>query len=227
MGKRFRVASVVLLVALAVGLMATPAQTAPWYPQSSGEPLTEPVVVRFYFSDQDQLNQVAGELDIWEAHPDEKYAVALVTPAEYQWLESLGYRVEIDSEKTELLGIEAPLDARFHYYDSYYANPNGLYVVNFLQSMAAVYPDLTELIDAGDAWLGAVGGEYLRNMWVLRITNEDSAYGPIEEKPVFFLLANIHAREVATPELAIRYMAGEPQCRLRPGDAESRWALGQ
>ncbi len=205
MGKRFRVASVFLLVALALGLVASPAQTAPWIPQSAVEPLAEPVVVRFYFSDQDQLNLVAGELDIWEVHLDDGYAVALLTPAEYQWLESLGYELAIDSEKTERLGIQAPLDPRFYYFDSYYANPNGLYITNFLQSVAMVHPDLTELIDIGNAWIGEDGG-YNRDIWVLRITNEDPEYGPIEEKPAFFLFATIHAREVAIPELAIRYI---------------------
>jgi len=43
-------------------------------------------------------------------------------------------------------------------------------------------------------------------MWALRITNEDPVYGAIEDKPAFFLFASIHAREVATPELAIRYI---------------------
>ena len=43
-------------------------------------------------------------------------------------------------------------------------------------------------------------------MLALRITNEDPAYGAIEDKPVFFMMAEIHAREVSTPELAIRYI---------------------
>lgn len=206
MAKRFRVASMVLLVALAVGLAATPAQTAPWSPRSSsGEPLSDEVVLRVYYRDQEQLNQVAGELDVWAVHRDAGYAIAKVTPSEYQWLESTGYHVEVDLERTELLGIQAPLDARFYYFDSYYTNPNGLYIKNFLQGVEAVHPDLTELIDIGNAWIGENGG-YNRDMWVLRITNEDPTYGPVEDKPAFFLFGTIHAREVAIPELAIRYI---------------------
>jgi hypothetical protein len=41
---------------------------------------------------------------------------------------------------------------------------------------------------------------------VLRVTNEDPAFGDILDKPAFFLSAAMHAREVATPELAIRYL---------------------
>ncbi len=205
MRTRSRVVFVLLLVVLGVGLLSTPAQTAPWHSKESVEPMTEPVVVRLYYGDQDHLNQVAGDLDIWEVHREEKYAIAMVVPAEYQWLESLGYRIEIDAEKTELLGVQAILDPRFHYFDSYFTNPNGLYVANLLQSVQMVHPELTELIDIGNAWIGDDGG-YNRDIWVLRITSEDPAYGPIEDKPVFFLFATIHAREVANAELVIRYI---------------------
>ena len=166
---------------------------------------TEPVVVRLYFQDQAHLNAVAGELDIWEVHPQDHYAVVALQPAEYQWLRGLGYRLETDAEKTTLLGIEAPLDPRFYYFDDYYSNANNLYIVNFLQDTTTAYPGLTELYDVGDAWEASHGG-HPRDMWVLRITNEDPAYGPIEDKPVFYLFATIHAREVAVPELAIRYI---------------------
>jgi carboxypeptidase T len=178
----------------------------PWSLASTPSGLTEPVVVRLYVRDREHLDAVAGSLDIWEAHPEERYVVAAVKPAEYQWLESLGYRMEIDAERTELLGIRAPLDPRFHYFDDNYFNPNDLYLVDFLQNTNASYPDLTELIDIGDAWEGSVGGGYNRDIWVLRITNEDPAYGPIEDKPAFFLFGTIHAREVAIPELVIRYI---------------------
>jgi len=165
----------------------------------------EPVVVRLYVRDRDHLNAVAGELDIWEAHPKALYVVAAVTPAQYRWLESLGYRLEIDAEKTALLDIQATLDPRYHYFDDYYPNANGLYVVNFLQDINAAFSDLTELIDVGGAWEASHGG-HDRDIWVLRVTNEDPAYGSIKDKPAFFLFATIHAREVAVPELTIRYI---------------------
>ena len=164
------------------------------------------VVVRLYVRDRDHLNAVAGELDLWEAHPEDKYVVAAITPAQYRWLESLGYRLEVDAEKTAPLEIKAALDPRYYYFDDYYTNANGLYVVDFLQDVNAAYPDLTELVDIGYAWMAYQPGEYDRDLWVLRITNEHPAYGPIEDKPTFFLFATIHAREVVVPELAIRYV---------------------
>ena len=91
----------------------------------------EPAVVRLYVKDRAELDQVAWALDIWEVHYDKGYAVVAVDPEQYQWLSSLGYRLEIDADKTALLGIQAPLDSRFYYFDDYYANPLGRYIVGF------------------------------------------------------------------------------------------------
>jgi PKD repeat protein len=194
---------VFILLALAL-LISAGSAVGRDYPAQSA-PGDDPIVVRLYYDDQDHLNIVAGQLDIWEVDRDASYVVAKVAPAEYQWLEDLGYRLEIDTAKTELLDIRAPLDPRFHYFDDDYTNPNGLYVVDFMQDTNTAYPELTELLDIGDAWLAENGG-YHRDIWVMRITNEDPAYGVIEDKPIFYLFATIHAREVAIPELAIRYI---------------------
>jgi len=178
-------------------------------PRSMAEPsstdATQPIVVRLYYRDQAALDAVAGRLDIWESHAGDGYVVAAVTPEKYQWLKGMGYRLETDAVKTEWLGMQAPLDPRFHFFDSFYANPNGLYIVDALQDTNAAFPTLTELYDIGDAWEASHGG-HPRDMWVLRVSNEDPAYGAIADKPAFFLFADIHAREVSTPELAIRYI---------------------
>ncbi len=163
------------------------------------------LVVRLYYTSQENLDAVAGSLDIWTVHPKEQYALVSVSDEEYKKLESLGYRMEVDAGKTALYGINAVLDPRYYYFDNYVTNTNGLYIKNFLQEVNAAYPDLTDLVDVGNAWQAGHGG-YIRDIWVLRITNEDPAYGAISDKPAFFLYANTHAREVATPELAIRYI---------------------
>ncbi len=164
------------------------------------------MIVRLHVQDVDHLNAVAGELDIWEAHPEDLYVVAAVTPAQYEWLESLGYRLQIDVDRTAALRVPAFLDPDFYYFDNWYPNARSRWVVDFLHEINGAYPDLTELYDIGDAWMAGRHGEYDRDIWVLRVTNEDPAYGPIEDKPTFFLFAGIHAREVALPELAIRYI---------------------
>jgi carboxypeptidase T len=192
-------ALVVIVIVLSLGVPGSWADTPAAQPGDT-------LVVRLYFHDRVHLDQVAGKLDIWEVHYDLGYAVAAVQPAQYEWLQTLDYRVEIDAEKTALMGIEAPLDPRYHYFDDFYTNPNGLYMVDFMQDVTAAYPTLTELFNIGEAWLAGQPGEHGRDIWVLRITNEDPAYGAIDEKPAFYLFGGIHAREVAIPELLIRYV---------------------
>jgi len=192
-------ALIVILISTSLGGAGTLADTPPTIP-------TEPVVIRLYVQDKAHLDAVAGELDIWEAHPEQGYVLAAVKPAEYQWLLDLGYEVEIDAAKTAERGIHAPLDPRFHYFDDYYPNPYSNYMVDFQQDIVSAYPGITHLMDIGDAWLAGQPGEYDRDILALRITNEDPAYGDIDEKPAFYLFGGIHAREVAIPELVIRYI---------------------
>ena len=167
---------------------------------------TDRMGVRVYYTSQEELDAVAGSLDIWENHRSEGYVLAAVSPAQRDWLVSSGYRVEVDEETTALLqSPQAALDPRYYYFDDEYYNSYDRYIVDFLQDTQTAYPELTELFDIGNAWQGDHGG-HLRDMWVLRVTNEDPAYGAIADKPVFFIMAEIHAREVSTPELAIRYL---------------------
>ena len=163
-------------------------------------------VVRIDVPDWERIDTVAGELDIWEAYPLEGYLIAAVKPAQIDWLQRLGFRVEVDATKSALLTNGTPLDPRYYYFDDFQYNSYGRYVVEFLQDIATTYPDLTELYDIGDAWMAGQPGEHHRDIWILRITNEDPAFGPIEDKPAFFFSATTHAREVVVAELAIRYI---------------------
>jgi carboxypeptidase T len=191
-----------LITTLLAGGLVIPGVPANTWAAAPGQP----VVVRLYVKDREHLNAVAGQLDIWETHPESGYVVAAVTPNQYRWLEGLDYRQEIDVARSASLDPQAPLDPRFYYFDDHYTNANDRYVVDFLQQTESTYTNLTELMDIGNAWLAGQQGEHHRDVWVLRVTNEDPAYGPIDEKPAFFLMAAIHAREAVAPELAIRYI---------------------
>ena len=165
-----------------------------------------PLVVRVYVRDKPHLDAVAGELDIWEAHPEERYVVAGVTREQLGWLRGLGYAVQLDPEGTAALAAPFALDPRYYYFDQQHPNSEGRHVVDFLRELNAAYPNLTELIDVGDAWMASKPAEPDRDIWVLRVTNEDAVYGDIADKPAFFLAAAMHAREVATAEVAIRHL---------------------
>jgi len=62
------------------------------------------------------------------------------------------------------------------------------------------YPQLVEVRDIGDS-SEKVAGKANRDVWLLRLTNKDAS-GP---KPSAMHIAGEHAREIANPELVLRY----------------------
>ena len=63
-----------------------------------------------------------------------------------------------------------------------------------LHGLAQAYPQLAALESIGQSWRG-------RDVWVMTLTN--SATGPHDEKPAFYIDAHIHAEEVATSHTAL------------------------
>ncbi|HNS49973.1 MAG TPA: M14 family zinc carboxypeptidase [Anaerolineae bacterium] len=206
MKRVYRCLSLALFLVMVAGLTLMAPSTSPAAAQQSqATEVSDWVVARFEYRDQAALDAVASQLDIWEVHRDEQYALAAVSPDQFQRLADLGYRPTVDKVKTGLLSINAALDPRFYYYDNYNYNSNNRYLVDFLTDTNDQYPGLTEVFNAGPTWQN-LQWIYPRSILVLRITNEDPSFGSIGDKPAFFLHAEIHAREVATPELAIRYV---------------------
>jgi hypothetical protein len=71
-----------------------------------------------------------------------------------------------------------------------------------MADLATSYPDLAEWNDIGDSWDKVTpNGPDGYDINVLKITNQNTP-GP---KPVFFLMAEIHARELVTAETAARF----------------------
>src|SRR5512139_1090784 len=66
----------------------------------TGSAIQSPVVARVYFSNLDQLNWLAGWLDVWDVNHAEGYIVAMLRPPDYQKLLQSGYRIEVDMQKT-------------------------------------------------------------------------------------------------------------------------------
>lgn len=157
-----------------------------------------------YYDGPEQLNYLGSRFDVWHVERTLGYAAISLRPEQAEQLARAGFRMAALPEE---LGLSAAkLDERYFYYDEFVTNGRSRYLADVLPQVAADYPQLTELFDLGDGWETANGG-HPRDILAMRITNEDPAYGPIDEKPAFFLYANTHAREVATPELALRYIA--------------------
>ena len=108
-----------------------------------------------------------------------------------------------------------------------YLSVGGIY--RRLGEMAETYPTITELRDYGDSYSKTVGGTVTPDgqrltgydLLAMKITNEAIA-GP---KPVFVLMAGIHAREIATPEIALRFADWLTQNYGQ--DADATWLVDQ
>ncbi len=143
-----------------------------------------PLVLRIPFEDREDLQDLVARLDVWEVHHDEGYIVAMLSPAEQAWLAAEGRTVSVDPRSFHPDTIPG--------YPCY-RTITELY--DDLQAIHADHPDITELIDIGDSYEG-------RDIWTIRITNQATT----ATKPIFFLMANIHGRELITNEAAMVFV---------------------
>jgi carboxypeptidase T len=86
-----------------------------------------------------------------------------------------------------------------------YRDVDSLYAT--LELIETNYPVLTELTDYGDSWCkenspSCVDNEQGYDLKMLKITNSQIDV----PKPRFFLMSNIHARELVTPEIAMHFI---------------------
>jgi carboxypeptidase T len=186
------------------GVIATASPQASFtsYLPTSQAPST-PVVARVYFSGRSDLDQLASQLDIWEVHPNQGYLLAMLTPEKYISLSQAGYRLEVDPSQTarlnqplQLLPGQTSGIPNFPCYrtvDETYAA---------MARLASDHPNLATWISIGDSWDKVTnGGQPGYSINALVITNH--AISGL--KPVFFLMAETHARELATAETAARF----------------------
>jgi len=150
------------------------------------------LMIRVDFERPEQVQRLADlGIDIWEVDRDAFRLLARVRPEQLDQLQALGFRAWIDWEATAQFpsGVRVPPG-----YPCYRTFAQG---AADLAAAAAAHPDLVSLLDIGDAWETSHGGPQ-RDLWVARLTNS-AVPGP---KPAFFLVAEHHAREMTTAELA-------------------------
>ena len=142
-------------------------------------------VVFIYYESFEELENLSAELDIWEVHPEEGYVVAWVDSSQMTSLSEKGFRVEVDA-------------ARSHYPETIPGFPCYRTITEVyarLDEIAAAYPNLVEKITIGYSYEN-------RPLRVLKLTNKATS----GTKPRFFVMANIHGRELITPETALVYI---------------------
>lgn len=159
--------------------------------------------VRVYYKDIADISRLV-DYDVWEYNNlAQHYVLVGVDHAQYDALRAAGWRVEVDAEASDKIDRE-----HLRGITDAYLGTQGIY--DHVDAVVAAYPSIAQLVDYGDSYCKAQGGcvtlggeaEPGYDLRALRITNRSIA-GP---KPVFFLIANIHAREITTPELALRWI---------------------
>jgi hypothetical protein len=187
-------------------------------PVAQGQP-ADTQVARIAAPTPAQRWRLAGlGLDLLE-YVDGDDLFALVSPRQLERLRADGWDVRVDAAQTALLPPGGP---------SRRAAPGGYRTVGqteeFLRGVAAAHPGVATLVDYGDSWQKAQpGGEPGYDLLALRITHPPTAtatlaqtapdglrqsatYSQSSPKPVFALVAAVHARELATSELATRFI---------------------
>jgi len=180
-------------------------------------------VVWITFRSPAELASLARVLDVWEvqdALPDGAEPVgsgrlkALVSDADRVWLAARGFELETVAPAT-VIPSTIPSTPCYRTIDELYDQ---------LSAWALDYPTLTELRSLGTSYEG-------RAIYALRLTNEATGLAGVGEspkaaeapRPIFFLMANIHGRELITPEMAMVFIE-----HLLTGygvDADVTWLL--
>jgi hypothetical protein len=164
-----------------------------------------PVVAQVFFADLADLNRLARELDVWQVVHEAGYLVTLLRPDQFTALRKAGYREEIDEVQTALLDRPAQyLAGQTSGIPGYPCYRTVEETHTDLARLAVDHPDLAAWLDVGDSWEKVTGSLPGYDLHALVLTNR-AVPGP---KPRFLLMAAIHARELATAELAARFAEG-------------------
>lgn len=143
-------------------------------------------LVRLHFKDQSQLQAwIDSGLDVWQV--DSKITLASVTKHQLLALKAESFDLEFVPELAR-----ATFPACYRTYND---------MLNFFQELKIQYPTLFQLNDVGDSWEKQHGlGD--RDLYAVRLTSSRES----ERKPKVFLIAEHHAREIITPEIAMGFI---------------------
>lgn len=129
----------------------------------------------------------------------------LTTAEEVERLRQDGWKITVDKRQTALLNAQQTATAQGlrtaeTFMGGYRTVPE---MRAFVDAQAAQYPQLTEVFSYGSSWERVQsGGTAGHDLFGIRLTNK-AVPGP---KPTLFLMTAIHARELSTSELALRFI---------------------
>lgn len=175
-----------------------PTQAKPELPLATDHPVVARITVR---TPSDVTRIASLGLDLLETQEDNARFI-LTTAEEIEQLRAQGWVITIDVKQSTALQQQSPfLQPRAELFQGGYRTVSEIYA--FLQDKAAQYPNLTEIFQYGSSWekitsSGPAGHDLLG----IRLTNKNRPGA----KPILFLMAAIHARELSTAELALRFI---------------------
>ncbi|MFE6687670.1 M14 family zinc carboxypeptidase [Streptomyces sp. NPDC057743] len=96
-------------------------------------------------------------------------------------------------------GVDDTYDGGYHTVDAHYAH---------LDQVASEHPDMAKVVTYGKSWLKEKGrgGRDLKAICLTKMQKGDCALDPKSAKPRFFLMSQIHARELTTGETSWRWI---------------------
>jgi len=164
------------------------------------------LLARLPFSSRWQIAEWVNQgVDVWEVQ--ERYVLAHLTPAQSARLRTEGIAL-----------TEEPLPAGYAAYPACYRTYSD--TVAFLRTLSETYPSLVTLFDVGDSWEKTKALSD-RDVWAARLTAADVP-GP---KPKLFVVAEHHARELITPEVAM--LLASLLTEGYGNDAQATWLLNE
>jgi carboxypeptidase T len=121
----------------------------------------------------------------------------LTSPAQIEELRAKGWAIRVDRQQTDIINRQQTINT----FRSGYRTVAEMRA--YVNSKAAQYPNLAEVFIYGQSWERVQGGSAAgSDLFGITLTNRQIS-GP---KPTFFLMAAIHARELTTSELALRFV---------------------
>ncbi|SCX96057.1 M14 family zinc carboxypeptidase [Desulfoluna spongiiphila] len=180
--------------------------------------------IKAYFPDKEIALYVIKSFEPTppEINYDEGFLVIHATLKDEAYLTSLGFRIEPhEGYILHRKDAAAPMALATQSADTISGYPCYKTVeatFSDAQAMVTAYPNLAEIIDAGDSWKKEnTSGGY--DLFVLKLTNKTIT----SHKPKLFITSAIHAREYTTSPLALAF--AHQLTDTYQTDADSRWIL--
>ena len=178
------------------------------------QPAADPVIARITIASAQEFTRLSElGVDLLEYREGSDLFI-LTTPEQIEELAAQGFQIRVDEPQTALIRQQIGSQT---FNGGYSTVPE---MRARLENRATQYPDLAEFFLYGSSWqkLHSQGGH---DLFGIKLTNKNIP----SPKPTFFLMAAIHARELSTSELALRFID-----HLLQGygvDADATWLLDE